>query len=257
MNKILLVEDDSSLGMGVEFALKGEGYDVFWAKNVFEAKSFLHEDYGMAVLDVNLPDGNGYELCKLIKKEKDVPVMFLTALDDEVNVVLGLEIGGDDYLTKPFRVREFLSRVKILLKRGALMEELRNAARQGSGSRSASEHDGIVGFDSILVSGDITVDTSLASVKKDGKEVLLTAQEYKLLLILITNSRKIMSRTEILALLKEGEELFFDENTLSVYIKRLREKIEADSVAPKYIITHRGLGYVWNVPLGGETVARV
>ena len=203
------------------------------------------------MLDVNLPDGNGYELCKMIKKEKDVPVMFLTALDDEVNVVLGLEIGGDDYLTKPFRVREFLSRVKILMKRGALMEELRRAAMEKNSSPNESDSEGQGGFDGLLSSGDILVDTSLASVKKAGKEVLLTAQEYKLLLILITNARKIMSRNEILALLKEGEELFFDENTLSVYIKRLREKIEIDSVTPKYIITHRGLGYVWDEPLGG------
>lgn len=250
MNKILLVEDDDSLGMGVEYALKAEGYEVSWAKTVLEAKTFLDSELNLAVLDINLPDGNGYELCKLIKKKKDIPVLFLSALDEEVNVVLGLEIGGDDYLTKPFRVREFLSRVKLLMKRGAEMETLRKAAREGA-EVDGWNVEGPTNMPTFFCSGDIVVDTSTALVKKGSSEILLTAQEYRLLLIFITNPRKLMGRTEILALLKEGEELFFDENTLSVYVKRLREKIEDDSKVPKYIITHRGLGYVWDIPLGG------
>lgn len=224
-NVILLIEDDQSLALGIEFTLKDEGYKVFTASTIEEGRNILDKHkVEVIILDVNLPDGNGYDFCKEIRTKSDVPIMFLTALDDEVNIVLGLEIGGDDYITKPFRVREFLSRVKALI-------------RRNSKNTPASTK---------LKSGNIEIDTSTATVNKGGEDIILTAQEYKLLLIFINKPGVLMKRDYILKELTEGEEVFFDENTLSVYIKRIREKIEDTPKEPEYIVTQRGLGYKWN-----------
>lgn len=224
-NTILLIEDDKSLALGIEFTLKDEGYEVFTVSTIEEGRNvFENHKVDVIILDVNLPDGNGYDLCREIRTKSAVPIMFLTALDDEVNIVLGLEIGGDDYITKPFRVREFLSRVKALIRRNS-----KNSV-----------------VPTKLKSGNIEIDTSTATVNKDGKDVTLTAQEYKLLLTFINKPGVLMKRDYILKELIEGEEVFFDENTLSVYIKRIREKIEDNPKEPEYIITQRGLGYKWN-----------
>ncbi|MBL4934663.1 response regulator transcription factor [Clostridium sp. YIM B02515] len=231
MSRLLLVEDDEALALGIEFTLKDEGYDVIKANTIEKGKeAFQAESIDLVILDINLPDGSGYELCKYIREKSDVPVMFLTALDEEVNVVLGLEIGGDDYITKPFRVRELLSRIKALLRRN-----LRNTS---AGNK--------------LKSGDITVDISAASVKKNDRDIILTAQEYKLLLIFMKKPCEIVKRDEILKELIEAEEVFFDENTLSVYIKRIREKLEDNPREPEYIITQRGLGYKWNKEVASQ-----
>jgi DNA-binding response OmpR family regulator len=225
MNRILLVEDDASLAMGIEFSLLDEGYEVLRASTVEEGKKiFQCEEIDLFLLDVNLPDGSGYDLCKFIREKSDVPVLFLTACDEEVNIVLGLEIGGDDYITKPFRVRELLSRIKACIRR---------SAKNGS----------IV---TLLKSGNLIVDTGKAIIKKNEKEITLTAQEYKLLLIFMNKPHVLMKRDEILGELVEGTEAFFDENTLSVYIKRIREKIEDNAKEPEYIVNQRGLGYKWN-----------
>lgn len=225
MSKILLVEDDEALALGIEFTLKDEGYELCKAGTLEEGKRlFEKEGPDLILLDINLPDGSGYDLCKYIRIKSQVPIIFLTALDEEVNVVLGLEIGGDDYITKPFRVRELMARVKALLRR--------NSKTASAGSK--------------LISGDIVVDTSCALVKKRDKEVTVTAQEYKLLLIFMKKPQTTIKRNDLLAELMEGTEVFFDENTLSVYIKRLREKIEDNPKEPEYIVTQRGLGYKWN-----------
>lgn len=225
MNRLLLVEDDESLALGIEFSLQDEGYEVKRAASLEEGRSlFDSEKFDLIILDINLPDGSGYELCKYIRKESSVPIIFLTALDEEVNIVLGLEIGGDDYITKPFGVREFLSRVKALIRRSS------NSSSQGNK----------------LKSGVIEVDTATAQIKKNNETIVLTAQEYRLLLIFMYKPNVLMKREEILKELLEGSEAFFDENTLSVYIKRIREKIEDDAKEPKYIVTQRGLGYKWN-----------
>lgn len=225
MNKILLVEDDEALALGIEFTLNDEGYEVSRAATLNEGKRLFEKGgVDLVILDVNLPDGSGYGLCKYIRTKSEVPIIFLTALDEEVNVVLGFEIGGDDYITKPFRVKELTSRIKAILRRN---------------SRAASPGNS-------MVSGQIIVDTSMALVKKGGREIALTAQEYKLLLIFMSKPRVLMKREEILCELMEGAEAFFDENTLSVYIKRIREKIEDDPKEPQYIITARGMGYKWD-----------
>lgn len=225
MNKILLVEDDESLALGIDFTLKDEKYQVYRAATFKEGKNlFETEQLDLILLDINLPDGNGYDLCKLIRAKSDVPIIFLTACDDEVNIVLGLEIGGDDYITKPFRVRELLSRIKVAIRR--------NSKNNLSGSK--------------LESGNISVDSAKAIARKNGEEITLTAQEYRLLLIFMNRPGVLMKRDEILNELTEGSEAFFDQNTLSVYIKRIREKIEDDPKEPQYIINQRGLGYKWN-----------
>lgn len=224
MVRILLLEDDASLALGLEFSLKEEGYDVTHVSLVEECKElFEQEPFDLALLDVTLPDGNGYEVCKHIREQSNIPIIFLTAMDDEVNVVLGLDIGADDYITKPFRVRELLSRIRAVLRR---------KGENDSGSR--------------LKSGSIILDIDRAVLKKDREEIPLSAQEYKLMLIFMNHPEKILSRDEIFDLLSEGGGGFFEDNTLSVYIRRVREKIEADIADPEYIITHRGLGYKWN-----------
>ncbi|MGH4124077.1 MAG: response regulator transcription factor [Clostridium sp.] len=225
MDRLLLVEDDESLALGIEFSLKDGGYEVSRTPTVEGGKKlFQVEMFDLVLLDVNLPDGNGYELCKYIRTKSDVPIIFLTACDDEVNVVQGLEIGGDDYITKPFRVRELISRIKAAIRR--------NSKNISSGNMLKSEN--------------ILVDNIKGTVRKNGDIINLTAQEYKLLLIFINNPNALMKRDEILCELLEGEDPFFDENTLSVYIKRIRDKIEDDPREPQYIVNRRGLGYKWN-----------
>jgi Response regulators consisting of a CheY-like receiver domain and a winged-helix DNA-binding domain len=231
MSRLLLVEDDEALAMGIEFTLRDEGYEVFNASTLTEGiEIFDREKFDLVILDVNLPDGNGYNLCKYIRSKGDIPVIFLTALDEEVNVVVGFEIGGDDYITKPFRVKELLMRIKAILRR--------NAKTPNGGNR--------------LISGDIVVDTSMALVTKRDMKLNLTAQEFRLLLIFMSKPMVVLKREEILRELIEGSEVFFDENTLSVYIKRIREKIENDPKDCQYILTMRGLGYKWNKEVKNE-----
>ncbi|KEQ22436.1 response regulator transcription factor [Paenibacillus tyrfis] len=231
MNKILLVEDDEALGLAIEFSLINEGYEVVRASSVKEAKQqFDHNPFDLAILDIGLPDGNGYDLCLHFKKQNDSSVIFLTALDEEANVVMGLDIGGDDYITKPFRVKELMSRVKV---------QLRKQARLDASS-------------AILTSENIKIDTSQVKVYKNHESIPLTNLEYKLLLTFMMNAHKALKRDEILLKITVGDDVFFDENTLSVYIKRLRDKVEDDPKNPQFIITQRGLGYRWNKDVSRE-----
>ena len=230
MHSILLVEDDSTLAMGIEYSLKNEGYKVNLANNVDLAKQLIDEEnYDLIILDITLPDGNGYDLCKYVRNTKETPVIFLTALDEEVNVVMGLDIGGDDYITKPFKIRELLSRIRAVLRRY---------------SQKTPE--------GILKSDDIKVIQIQNKVYVNNKEIFLTPSEYKLLVFLMLNANKVLSRNAILEKLWDIEGDFIDDNTLSVYIRRLREKIEKDSSNPFYIKTVRGLGYKWDKEVGGE-----
>ncbi|MFT5875970.1 MAG: DNA-binding response OmpR family regulator [Clostridium sp.] len=231
MDRLLLVEDDESLALGIEFSLKDGGYEVSRTPTVEGGKKlFQVELFDLVLLDVNLPDGNGYELCKYIRNKSDVPIIFLTACDDEVNIVQGLEIGGDDYITKPFRVRELISRIKA-------------AIRRNSNNIANSKN---ISSQNMLKCENIIVDNVKGTVRKNSDIINLTAQEYKLLLIFMNKPNVLMKRDEILCELLEGEDPFFDENTLSVYIKRIRDKVEDNPSDPQYIVNRRGLGYKWN-----------
>ncbi|MFF2154818.1 response regulator transcription factor [Paenibacillus chitinolyticus] len=231
MSTLLLVEDDEALGLAIEFSLKNEGYEVVKASSVKEAKhQFDHHTFDLIILDIGLPDGNGYDLCLHFKERSDTSVIFLTALDEEANVVMGLDIGGDDYITKPFRVKELMSRVKV---------QLRKQAHSESSSM-------------ILTSENIKIDMNLVKVYKNLDSISLTNLEYKLLLMFMMNANKALKREELLLHITEGAEVFFDENTLSVYIRRLRDKVEDDPKNPQFIITQRGLGYRWSKEVSRE-----
>ncbi|MEG0166207.1 response regulator transcription factor, partial [Anaerorhabdus sp.] len=224
MGKILVVEDDNTILGALEFTLIDEGYDVKVAQAVKEAICEIdNNDFDLILLDLMLPDGSGYDICKHVRAKSDVPVIFLTACDEEVNVVMGLELGADDYITKPFKIRELLARIKANIRRH---------------SKSSNEMD-------ILKIGDLEINTKEAIVKKNNQDVYLTAMEYRLILKLIQNPNAVLTRNQILESLWDTNSEFVNDNTLTVYMKRLRRKIEDDVANPKYIITVRGLGYKW------------
>jgi DNA-binding response OmpR family regulator len=222
--KILLVEDDTSLAAGIEFALKAEGYNVNICNTLKSAKDNFNNSIDMILLDVLLPDGTGYEFCQEIRKTSSVPTIFLTACDDEVNVIMGLDIGGDDYITKPFGVRELISTIKAVIRRTSKKEN----------------------FCGKLISGNINIDILKMEVKKNSTDISLTQMEYKLIVAFMNNPNVLLTRNKLLELLWDVDDNFVDGNTLSVYIRRLREKIEPSSNNPEYILTIRGSGYIWN-----------
>ena len=218
---VFLLEDDEAIGIGLKYSLENEGYTVTIATSVKSAFEIINkEEFALYILDLTLPDGSGYDVCKKIKSIGDFRVIFLTAYDDEVNVVMGLELGADDYISKPFRVKELIARIKSVLR------------------RYNRESKGIINI------GNVLINTNKATVFKNGQEVILTAMEYKLFLILLNNRGNILSRNKLLEYIWDVEGDFVNDNTLTVYIKRLRDKIEDDPSAPMIIKTIRGLGYV-------------
>lgn len=220
--KILVLEDDEAIGIGLLYTLENEKYEVTLVKTVAEAKKAVESEmFDLCILDLTLPDGNGYEVCSLIKSKGDFPVIFLTAYDDEINVITGFELGADDYISKPFRVRELLARIKSVLRR-----------------YSKDTADGVVKI------GDLSVNTAEAKVLLKGEEIVLTAMEYRLLLTFVNNRGTVMTRRRLLEEIWDVDGDFVNDNTLTVYIKRLRDKIEEDANSPKYIKTVRGLGYL-------------
>lgn len=222
MIKILIVEDDAMIASGLSYALEQEGYEVKTADCVAEARQVIdRENFSMAILDITLPDGTGYELCKLIKSRMDLPILFLTACDDEVNVVMGLDMGADDYATKPFRIRELISRIKTILRR--------------YGRRPDESNDFVI--------KNIRVDLKMAKVFRDGNPVELTAMEYRLLLTMINHKGQVLTRNQLLEGIWDVAGDFVNDNTLTVYIKRIREKLENDPAHPELIQTVRGMGY--------------
>ena len=231
--KIFLLEDDDAIGMGLKYSLEKEGYEVTSVKTVAEAKSaWKTKEYDLSILDINLPDGSGYDVCKFLKESEDIPVIFLTAADAEVNVVMGLELGADDYICKPFRVNELMARIKSVLRR---------AGKGDKGSDTASN---------IEMLGNLCIYTNEAKVTiKDeatGKEesIELTALEYRLLLTFLNNRGVVLTRNQLLSDMWDISGDFVNDNTLTVYIKRLRDKIEKDPSDPKIIRTVRGMGYI-------------
>ncbi len=220
--QIFVLEDDNAIGMGLTYSLENEGYSVTLAKDVKSALNIINEkEFALYILDLTLPDGSGYDVCRRIKEIGDLPVIFLTAYDDEVNVVMGFEMGADDYISKPFRVKELLVRIKSVLRR-----------------YNKESNDGIVKIK------DLVIYTNEAKVYKNGTEIILTAMEYRLLLILLNNRGRVLSRNQLLENIWDIDGDFVEDNTLTVYIKRLRDKIEEEPTKPDIIKTVRGLGYV-------------
>ena len=217
MTKILLVEDDESIRLGLRYYLEQESYQVLENSTVKEAIRTVEDD---PEIDLNLPDGNGFDLFRTIKEKHDIPVIFLTANDLEVSIVMGLDMGADDYITKPFKARELISRMKAVLRR--------TKGKQNS---------------NVIPIRDLVIDLEQAKVLKNGVDVMLTALEYKILLILALNPNTVFTREKILADIWDVNEAYVNDNTLTVYIKRIREKIEDDPMHPKIILTVRGVGY--------------
>ncbi len=226
MNKILLVEDDLSLIDGLEFSLQKNGFYVNIARTVKEALAIFEDNnYDLFILDLTLPDGNGFEICKKIRQTSNVPIIFLTASDEEVNIVMGLDIGGDDYITKPFKLNELISRINALLRRTKISNIEQNQVQ----------------------SNGIMINLIENRVFKNKGELEVTTAEFRLLCLFMRNPNTVLARDIILNKLWDNNGSFIDDNTLSVYIRRLRCKIEDDSESPKYLLTVRGIGYKWNI----------
>ena len=217
--KILIVEDDENISDNLCIFLKREGYETDTATGQTEALRLFDENvYSLVLLDVSLSEGNGYSVCHAIKEKDDTPVIFLTASGDEFSVVAGFDAGGDDYIAKPFRPRELLSRMK-------------NAMRRRTKT-------------TLLQFGDISIDTERGIALKKGRDLYLSALEYKLLLIFFINMGNVMTRERLLEEIWDASGEFVNDNTLTVYIKRLREKIEENPSKPEIIRTVRGMGYI-------------
>ncbi|MDB0441122.1 response regulator transcription factor [Clostridioides difficile] len=219
MKHIFLVEDDKAIAKNLMLLLHSEGFTVTHASTHSEAIITLaNNKFDLALIDISLPDGNGFTVCTEIKEMQDIPVIFLTASSDEASVVTGLNIGADDYITKPFRPRELIARIGTALRKSGRL-------------KSAFEMSGL------------HIDMTSGVVKKDGNEVFLSALEYRLLLVFISNPKSIITRSRLLDELWDAAGEFVNDNTLTVYIKRLREKIESDPSSPQIILTVRGTGY--------------
>ena len=219
MTKILLVEDDKAIVVNLTEFLNTEGYTVRNVSGQSAAMKLLAQDkVDLVLLDISLAEGNGFATCKAIKAEYDIPVIFLTASGDEYSTVTGFDLGADDYIPKPFRPRELVSRIKNVLR------------LTGNTGKTVKL-------------GDVVVDTEKGTAMKNNKDLFLSALEYRLLLVFINNRGIVLSRTQLLDTIWDIAGEFVNDNTLTVYIKRLREKIEDDPSDPKIILTVRGLGY--------------
>lgn len=219
--KILLVEDDQTIVNTLSEFLISENYETDYADGMTLAMEKIASfEFDLVLLDVTLNEGNGYSICRAIKAQYDLPVIFLTASDDEFSVITGLDIGADDYISKPFRPRELLSRIKSVLRRYGKVQN-------------------------IITFSDIIIDTSKATVKKNDIDISLTALEYRILLTFIAHKNQLLKRSQLLSEIWDFAGDYVNDNTLTVYIKRLREKIEDDPTNPTFIKTVRGLGYIF------------
>lgn len=226
MSRILLLEDDLSLVNGLTLAFKKEGFELDVARTMKEANAIWADGkYELLVLDVSLPDGSGFEFCRHVRTTSKVPIIFLTASDEEISIIMGLDIGGDDYITKPFKLGVLLSRIHALLRR----------ASDFSAAKTELESNGIK---VLLLQGQAL---------KNGELLDLTAGEYKLLCMLMQNPNTVLPKEKILDKLWDSEGNYIDNNTLTVYIRRLRIKVEDNPSDPQMILTVRRMGYKWNV----------
>lgn len=226
MSKILLLEDDLSLISGFSFAFRKQGFELAVVRTLKEANELWGEGkYDLLVLDVSLPDGTGYEFCKKVRQVSKVPIIFLTASDEEMNIIMGLDIGGDDYITKPFKLGVLVSRINALLRRAKDFNST----------------------DTELQSNGIKVLLLQGQVFKNEKLIDLTAAEYKLLCLFMKNPNVVLTKEQILDKLWDCEGNYIDSSTLTVYMRRLRMKIEDNPSEPQMLLTVRGMGYKWNV----------
>ena len=227
MKHIFFVEDDLSLIHGLSFAIRKQGYELTIARTSVEAQRLWTKgNYDLVILDVTLPDGSGFDLCQKIRTSSKVPIMFLTAADEETDMIMGLDIGGDDYITKPFKLAVFLSRVNALLR------------RSNNFMQEEAEPE--------LQSNDIRIQLLSQKVTKNGIPLDLTASEYKLLCLFMENPNVVLSPEQILSKLWDCDEKYVDNNSLTVYIRRLRTKVEDNPADPQKIVTIRRMGYKWN-----------
>lgn len=227
MNSILLLEDDLNLINGLSFAFKKQGFEADVARTIKEADALWTDDkYDLLVLDVSLPDGSGFEFCKKVRQVSKVPIIFLTASDEETSIIMGLDIGGDDYITKPFKLGVLVSRINALLRRA-----------KGFGSSTDTE----------LQSNGIKVLLLQGQAFKNGELLDLTAAEYKLLCLFMQNPNTVLSKEQILDKLWDCEGNYIDSSTLTVYMRRLRMKVEDNPSEPQMLLTVRRMGYKWNV----------
>ena len=223
--KILIIEDDLSLINGLSFAIKKQGYELDIARTSCETDTiWANGKYDLVILDVSLPDGSGFDICRKIRQTSKVPIIFLTAADEETDIIMGLDIGGDDYITKPFKLAVLMARINAILRRSSNFSET----------------------DTELNSNGITVQLLKGKVYKDEKHIDLTTSEYKLLCLFMENPDIVLSAEQILSKLWDCDKNYVDNNTLTVYIRRLRAKIENNPSKPKMIVTVRGMGYKWN-----------
>ena len=219
MHKILVVEDDTLIVRNLSELLRQEGFAVTTASGQKEAlQAAENVGFDLALLDISLLDGNGFSLCKSLKERYQLPVIFLTATDDEASVVMGLDMGADDYIIKPFRPMEMISRIKSVLRRAGRAQ-------------------------AVFEIGNLRVDSVRGTVHKNGKEVYLSALEYRLLLVFLNNRGVVLSRSKLLESIWDIAGEFVNDNTLTVYIKRLRDKIEDDPQNAQIIRTVRSIGY--------------
>ena len=226
MSKILLLEDDLSLINGLSFAFRKQGFELAVVRTLKEANELWGEGkYDLLVLDVSLPDGTGYEFCKKVRQVSKVPIIFLTASDEEMNIIMGLDIGGDDYITKPFKLGVLVSRINALLRRAK----------------------GFNSTDTELQSNGIKVLMLQGQVFKNEKLIDLTAAEYKLLCLFMKNPNVVLTKEQILDKMWDCEGNYIDSSTLTVYMRRLRMKIEDNPSEPQMLLTVRRMGYKWNV----------
>ena len=226
MSKILLLEDDLSLINGLSFAFRKQGFELAVVRTLKEANELWGEGkYDLLVLDVSLPDGTGYEFCKKVRQVSKVPIIFLTASDEEMNIIMGLDIGGDDCITKPFKLGVLVSRINALLRRAK----------------------GFNSTDTELQSNGIKVLMLQGQVFKNEKLIDLTAAEYKLLCLFMKNPNVVLTKEQILDKLWDCEGNYIDSSTLTVYMRRLRMKIEDNPSEPQMLLTVRRMGYKWNV----------
>lgn len=226
MSNILLLEDDLSLINGLSFALRKQGYELEVARTIKEVDTVWAEGkYDLLILDVSLPDGSGFEICEKVRQTSKVPIIFLTASDEEVNIIMGLDMGGDDYITKPFKLGVLLSRINALLR------------RVGDFGQTDTE----------IHSNGLKIVLTQGKVYKNGELLDLTAGEYKLLCLFMKNPGTVLSKEQILENLWDNEGNYIDNNTLNVYIRRLRTKVEDNPSDPQMILTVRRMGYKWNI----------